>query len=177
LVRCHGFVEKCVPSSQRAPSALFKIANHAHQRRRRGAAGQPPILEPVSGQVGLCFPGKVILGGRDRTAVTSVRHSARNPETRSTRWKAPIRGYLAPSPEISAMRRLIGGAIRTRTMDPLGWVCEICAKKSRLPDRPTLSRPGAAGEAETERQCAHERAHRSGLCDFLPPSIAGPCRV
>src|SRR4029077_12290468 len=29
-------------------------------------------LEPVSGQVGLCFPGKMILGGRDRTAVTSV---------------------------------------------------------------------------------------------------------
>jgi hypothetical protein len=29
-------------------------------------------LEPVSGQVGLCFPGKVILGGRDRTAITSV---------------------------------------------------------------------------------------------------------
>ena len=30
-------------------------------------------------------------------------------------------------------------------MDPLGWVCEICAEKSRLPDRPTLSRPGTAG--------------------------------
>jgi hypothetical protein len=29
-------------------------------------------LEPVSDQVGLCFPGKVILGGRDRTAVTAV---------------------------------------------------------------------------------------------------------
>ena len=32
----------------------------------------PDPLEPVSGQVGRCFPGKVILGGRDRTAVTSV---------------------------------------------------------------------------------------------------------
>ena len=51
---------------------------------------------------------------------------------------------------------LRGGAIRTRTMDPLGWVCEICAKKSRLPDRSTLSRPGTAGEAETERQCARQ---------------------
>ena len=30
-------------------------------------------------------------------------------------------------------------------MDPLGWVCEICPEKSRLPDRPTLSRPGTAG--------------------------------
>jgi hypothetical protein len=29
-------------------------------------------LEPVSGQVDLCFLGKVILGGRDRTAITSV---------------------------------------------------------------------------------------------------------
>jgi hypothetical protein len=30
-------------------------------------------------------------------------------------------------------------------MDPLGWVCGICAEKSRLPDRSTLSRPGTAG--------------------------------
>jgi hypothetical protein len=82
----------------------------------------PPILEPVSGQVGLCFPGKVIFGGRDRTAITSVeapKQSARNPETKLTRWNAPIWGYLTPPREISAVRRLIGGAIRTRTMDPL----------------------------------------------------------
>jgi hypothetical protein len=31
-----------------------------------------PNLEPVSGQVGLRFLGKVILGRRDRTATTSV---------------------------------------------------------------------------------------------------------
>jgi hypothetical protein len=31
-----------------------------------------PILEPVSGQVALCFPGKVISGGRDIRAITSV---------------------------------------------------------------------------------------------------------
>jgi hypothetical protein len=46
------------------------------------AAGSPPTsswrgtayakLEPVSGQVGLRFPGKVISGRRDRTATTSV---------------------------------------------------------------------------------------------------------
>jgi hypothetical protein len=30
-------------------------------------------------------------------------------------------------------------------MDPLGWVCGICAEKSRLPDHSTLSRPGTAG--------------------------------
>jgi hypothetical protein len=30
-------------------------------------------------------------------------------------------------------------------MDPLGWVCEICAEKSRLPDRATQSRPGTVG--------------------------------
>jgi hypothetical protein len=31
-------------------------------------------------------------------------------------------------------------------MDPLGWgICGICAEKSRLPDRSTLSRPGTAG--------------------------------
>jgi hypothetical protein len=33
-------------------------------------------------------------------------------------WRRP--------PEISAVRRLIGGAIRTRTMDPLGWVYRDC---------------------------------------------------
>jgi hypothetical protein len=30
-------------------------------------------------------------------------------------------------------------------MDPLGWVCEIYAEKSRLPDRSPLSRPGTVG--------------------------------
>jgi hypothetical protein len=30
-------------------------------------------------------------------------------------------------------------------MDPLVAVCEICAEKSRLPDRSTLSGPGTAG--------------------------------
>ena len=32
----------------------------------------PDLLEPVSGQVALCFPGKVISGGRDISAITSV---------------------------------------------------------------------------------------------------------
>jgi hypothetical protein len=43
-----------------------------------------PNLEPVSGQVGLRFLGKVISGCRDRTAITSARQSAKNPETKST---------------------------------------------------------------------------------------------
>jgi hypothetical protein len=42
--------------------------------------------------------------------------------------------------EISAVRRLIGGAIRTRTMDPLGWVCEICAKSDCQIVQPCLVR-------------------------------------
>jgi hypothetical protein len=50
----------------------------------RGAAGQPPIFEPVSGQVGLRFLGKVISGCRDRTAITSVETECENPETKST---------------------------------------------------------------------------------------------
>jgi hypothetical protein len=50
----------------------------------RGAAGQPPIFEPVSGQVGLRFLGKVISGCRDRTAITSVETECDNPETKST---------------------------------------------------------------------------------------------
>jgi hypothetical protein len=53
------------------------------------AAGQPddlgmPILEPVSGQVGLRVLGKVISGCRDRTAITSVEAECENPETKST---------------------------------------------------------------------------------------------
>jgi hypothetical protein len=50
------------------------------------------------------------------------KQSARNPETKLTRWNAPIRGYLAPPQEISAVRRLIGGAMRTRTKDPDGFI-------------------------------------------------------
>jgi hypothetical protein len=42
-----------------------------------------PILEPVSGQVGLRFLGKVISGCRDRTAITSVEAVCENPETKS----------------------------------------------------------------------------------------------
>jgi hypothetical protein len=52
-------------------------------------------LEPVSGQVGLCFPGKVISGCRDRTAITSVETECENPETKST---GANKGYLAPFP-------------------------------------------------------------------------------
>jgi hypothetical protein len=39
-------------------------------------------------------------------------------------------GVFGAAPGISAVRRLIGGAMRTRTMDPLGWVCGTCAEKS-----------------------------------------------
>jgi hypothetical protein len=34
-------------------------------------------------------------------------------------------GLLAENREISVRSRVRGGAIRTRTMDPLGWVCEM----------------------------------------------------
>jgi hypothetical protein len=47
-------------------------------------AGQPPILEPISGQVGLPFLGKVISVCRDRTAIASVEAECENPETKST---------------------------------------------------------------------------------------------
>jgi hypothetical protein len=109
------------------------------------AAGQPSTLEPVSGQAGLRFPGKVILGDRDRAAITSVEAEREKSRDQVDPTEGADTGYLAPPQEISAVRRVIGGAIRTRTMDPLGWVCGICAEKSRLPDRSTLSRPGTAG--------------------------------
>ena len=65
------------------------------------------------GQVGLCFPGKVILGGRDRTAITSVEAQCEKSRDKSTRRKVPIQGIWRRPPEISAVRRLIGGAMRT----------------------------------------------------------------
>jgi hypothetical protein len=66
-------------------------------------------------------------------------------ETPRPRRKPGKRGLLAQPQENLWEAGMVGGAIRTRTMDPLGWVREICPEKSRLPDRPTLSRPGTAG--------------------------------
>jgi hypothetical protein len=65
------------------------------------------------------FPGKSDFGAQRQNGHKPWKQSARNPETKLTRWNAPIWGYLAPPQEISAVRRLIGGATRTRTMDPL----------------------------------------------------------
>jgi hypothetical protein len=59
-------------------------------------------LEPVSGQVGLCFPGKVILGGRDRTAVTAVEAQCEKSRDQVDPVESANTGYLAPPPEISA---------------------------------------------------------------------------
>jgi hypothetical protein len=62
-------------------------------------------LEPVSGQVGLCFPGKMILGGRDRTAVTSVEAQCEKSRDQVDPAEGANTGYLAPPPpEISAVR-------------------------------------------------------------------------
>jgi hypothetical protein len=66
------------------------------------------------------FPGKSDFGAQ-RPNGHNVRGSRvrENSETKLTRWKVPIRGYLAPPREFSAVGRLIGGAMRTRTKDPL----------------------------------------------------------
>ena len=112
------FILAFLPGS--VPSAFTALLSYFLNRHKAGR--RMSTLEPVSGQVGLCFPGKVIFGGRDRTAITSVSHRARNPETRLTRRKAPIRGVWRRSPEISAVRLVIGGAMRTRTKDPDGFI-------------------------------------------------------
>jgi hypothetical protein len=94
-------------------------------------------LEPVSGQIGLCFPGKVIFGGRDRTAISTVMHRAINPETRLTLRKAPIRGGWRHSPEISA--------VRDSNLGPLNWVCEMRTKNTTDKIVDPLFRPRTAG--------------------------------
>jgi hypothetical protein len=55
-------------------------------------------LEPVSGQVGLCFPGKVIFGGRDRTTITSVKHRAKKSRDQVDPAEGANTGCLAPLP-------------------------------------------------------------------------------
>jgi hypothetical protein len=55
-------------------------------------------LEPVSGQVGLCFPGKVIFGGRDRTAITSVEAPCEKSRDQVDPAEGANKGYLAPFP-------------------------------------------------------------------------------
>jgi hypothetical protein len=74
--------------------------------------GQPPILEPVSGQVGLRFLGKVISGCRDRTAITSVEAEWENPETKSTGREGANTWVFGAAP--GNLRRAA-----TRTFDPL----------------------------------------------------------
>jgi hypothetical protein len=82
-----------------------------------------PIFEPVSDQVGLRFLGKVISGCRDRTAITSVETECENPETKSTGREGAKTWVFGGAPrEISAVWRLIGGAMRTRTKDLDGFI-------------------------------------------------------
>jgi hypothetical protein len=73
--------------------------------------------------VGLRFLGKVISGCRDRTAITSVEAECENPETKSTGREGANTWVFGAAP--GNLRRA------TRTTDPLGWVCEIYAEKSR----------------------------------------------
>ena len=62
------FILAFLPGS--VPSAFTALLSYFLNRHKAGR--RMSTLEPVSGQVGLCFPGKVIFGGRDRTAITSV---------------------------------------------------------------------------------------------------------
>jgi hypothetical protein len=50
----------------------------------------------ISGQVGLCFPGKVILEGRDRTAITPVEAQYEKSRDQVDPAEGANTGYLAP---------------------------------------------------------------------------------
>ena len=83
-------------------------------------------LEPVSGQVGLCFPGKVILGGRGRTVMTSV--EAQCEKSRDQVDPAERRQYVGiwrRPPEISGVRRLIGGPGRSPTLGRINGLQKV----------------------------------------------------
>jgi hypothetical protein len=55
-------------------------------------------LEPASGQVGLCFPGKVIFGGRDKTAITSRNGPCEKSRDEVDPAEGANTGCLAPLP-------------------------------------------------------------------------------
>jgi hypothetical protein len=116
------------PSQDRSAKAAATAATAAIKACESAtaacAAGQPSTLEPVSGQAGLRFPGKVILGDRDRAAITSVEAEREKSRDQVDPTEGADTGYLAPPQEISAVRRVIGGAMRTRTSDPLSGHCK-----------------------------------------------------
>ena len=113
------------PSQDRSAKAAATAATAAIKACESAtaacAAEQPSTLEPVSGQAGLRFPGKVILGDRDRAAITSVEAEREKSRDQVDPTEGADTGYLAPPQEISAVRRVIGGAIRTRTKNPDGF--------------------------------------------------------
>ena len=130
------------PSQDRSAKAAATAATAAIKACESAtaacAAGQPSTLEPVSGQAGLRFPGKVILGDRDRAAITSVEAEREKSRDQVDPTEGADTGYLAPPQEISAVRRVIGGAMRTRTKDPDGFIygarldrCAIVAEAVR----------------------------------------------
>jgi hypothetical protein len=106
-------------SAQAAATAATAAIKACESATAACAAGQPSTLEPVSGQAGLRFPGKVILGDRDRAAITSVEAEREKSRDQADPTEGADTGYLAPPQEISAVRRVIGGGTRTRTLDPL----------------------------------------------------------
>ena len=90
---CLNIVGRSSSLNQRTARARTRLT-----RRPRNLFVRPPILEPVSGQVGLRFLGKVFSGCRDRTAITSVEAECENPETKSTGREGANTGVFGAAP-------------------------------------------------------------------------------
>ena len=134
-----------------------------------------PILEPVSGQVGLRFLGKVISGCRDRTAITSVEAVCENPETKSNGRKGADTWVFGAAPG-----NLCGSATDW-------WSNE---DSNQGPARFTAARPDRCGHRRPGRfRCSTGASHlmdksfqsnqpsRSGIINFLGLPSARIARV
>jgi hypothetical protein len=94
-----------------------------------------PILEPVSGQVGLRFLGKVISGRRDRTATTSAVAECENPETKATGRKGANTwvSRAVPAPSLEAFRLTPAEHWRSVNVRPPNSRWTKLAKRPRPP--------------------------------------------
>jgi hypothetical protein len=90
-----SFEQTKQPAAETIVSMFLVLDDWRRFAPGRGAAGQAPILEPVSGQVGLRFLGNVIFGGRDRTAITSVEAPCEKSRDQVDPAEGANTGYLA----------------------------------------------------------------------------------
>jgi hypothetical protein len=112
-----------MPRLERPTGETFTRRPQGHQPRIMGPFFMSvSTLEPVSGQVGLCFPGKVILWQRQNGNDVRGGTAEKSRDQVDPAERRQYVGIWRRPPEISGVRRLIGGAMRTRTKDPDSFI-------------------------------------------------------